>query len=344
MKLSSNKVEGTKLDGRLCSCNNYEPIFQKHSWEKILHLTKSYAIAHPFHYQTVISLAFEKLAKKPIVVPARANYIRSVILELERIQCHLLKLGTIAKGISYPIFHQRVLLLRRDILVHIEQITQPALTSSFITFGGVFADITEDDIVSLYQTLSLMERKIQKIKTRNQRNPFVKGLLKDVGFISRETAKNLSLVGPLARTSGITTDVRQSDPYCAYKDISFDIPVSDFCDLFGEFSILFDEIIASIKIVRELLQTLPDGLIHNSATSFELAPSNTIVRVETPIGELFSFVHSRKGTEKDNPRLIKITCPMKVNTQGLLSRITGSAIEDISTILLFVGEGWGIKG
>ena len=344
MKLSPNKVEGTKLEGKLCSCNNYEPLFQKNSWEKLLQLASSSAIVHPFHYQTVISLALEKLAKKPVVVPDRANYIRSVILELERIQCHLLRLGTIAKGISYPILHQRVLLLRRAILAHIENITQPASVNPFITFGGVATDIVEEEVVSLYQTLSKMETKIQKIKTRNQRNPLVKGLLKDVGFISRETAKKLSLVGPLARTSGITADVRQSDPYCAYKDISFDVPVSDFCDLFGEFLVLFDEIIISIKIVRELLQTLPEGPIHNSTTTFELAASNTIVRVETPIGELFSFVHSRKGTEKGTPRLIKITCPMKVNTQGLLSRITGNAIESISTILLFVGEGLGLSG
>lgn len=344
MKLSSTKVEAIKLVGKFCSCYNYEPLFQKNSWEKTLQIIKSSSIVHPFHYQTVISLALEKLANKPIVVPDRANYIRSIILELERIQCHLLKLGTIAKGISYPILHQRVMLLRRDILVHIENITQPALDHPFIKFGGVSTDIVEDEVVSLYQTLSIMETKIQKIKTRNQRNPLVKGLLKDVGFISRETAKNLSLVGPLARTSGITTDVRQSDPYCAYKDISFNVPVSDFCDLFGEFLVLFDEIIVSIKIVRELLQTLPEGSIYNSITEFELATSNTIVRVETPIGELFSFVHSRKGTEKDNPRLFKITCPMKVNTQGLLSRITGNAIDNVSTILLFIGEGWGISG
>lgn len=341
MKLSSNKVEATKLEGKLCSCINHESLFQKNSWEKILQLIKSSALVHPFHYQTVISLALEKLTNKSIVVPDRANYIRSIILELERIQCHLLRLGTVAKGISYPILHQRVMLLRREVLIHIENITQSALNYPFITFGGVSTDITEEQVVSLYQTLSVMEMKIQKIKTRNQRNPLVKGLLKDAGFISRETAKKLSLVGSLARTSGITADVRQSDPYCAYKDISFNIPVSDFCDLFGEFLILFDEIIASTKIVRDLLQTLPEGAINNSTATFELTASSTIVRVETPIGELFSFVHSKKGTEKNSPRLLKITCPMKVNTLGLLSRITGEAIDNISAILLFVGDGWG---
>lgn len=344
MKLSSTKVEATKLDGKLCSCYNYESLFQKNSWKKMLQIIKSSAIVHPFHYQTVISLALEKLSNKPFIVPDRARYIRSIMLELERIQCHLLKLGTIAKGISYPILHLKVMLLRRNILEHIENITQPSLDDSFIKFGGVSADITEEKVVSLYQTLSVMETKIKNIKTRNQRHPLVKGLLKDVGFISRETGKKLALVGPLARTSGITADVRQSDPYCAYKDISFNVPVSDFCDLYGEFLVLFDEIIVSIKIIRELLQTLPEGDFHNSPPAIELSASNTIVRVETPTGELFSFVHSKKGSEKESPRMFKITCPMKVNTQGLLSRITGNATDNISTILLFVGEGWGISG
>ena len=89
---------------------------------------------------------------------------------------------------------------------------------------------------------------------------------------------------------------------------------------------------------------MPEGAFHYSPTAIELSASNTIVRVETPTGELFSFVHSKKGSEKESPRMFKITCPMKVNTQGLLSRITGNAIDGISTILLFVGEGWGISG
>ena len=343
LKLASDKVNAAKLDGACCSCSNYESLFQKNSWKSILQLIEESTIAHPFHYQAAVTIAFEKLVKNKLVVSDRANYIRTIVLELERIQSHLFKLGLIAKGISYPIFLQKVMTFRNEILTHIKNITELSPKEPFIKFGGIAQDISEEEIISLYQTVSRIERKIRKAKIRNQRNPLVKGLLKDVGFISRETARDLSLVGPLARTSGITTDVRKSDPYFAYGEIDFYTPVSDYCDLFGEFLILFDDIIVSIGIVRELLQSLPDSETLSSNSTFELSPNNTVVRVETPIGELFSFTHSKKGNHNSIPRLFKITCPLKVNMQGILSRITGDAIDNISTILLFVGEGWGIK-
>ena len=343
LKLTENKVSAAKLMGEICSCSKVESTLEKNSWEKIPAIIDSTSVVYPFHYQAAIILAFESLVNPSISISSRATYLRTIVLELERIQSNFHKLGFIAKGISYPIFEQKVMVFRSEVLKQINVIAQLDTGKPFITFGGVSRDITEEEIVSLYQMLARIERKINAMKIRNQRNPLINGLFKDVGFISRETAKKLSLVGPIARASGITVDVRQTSPYFAYNEVTFNTPVSDYCDLFGEFLLLFDDIILSIEIIRELLQSLSDESPIPTKSSYDLKAGTTVVRIETPTGELFSFASSKKGTQTAIPRLFKFTCPMTSNMQGHLSRITGEGIDNLSTIALFIGEGWGVK-
>ena len=335
LKLSGNKIAAVKKEGEFCFCSELEKKLENNSWQNGLNVIDSFSFSYHHHFQNAYIRSIEKLSENFIQVPLRAQYLRTIILELERIQSHLHKIGFISWGLSFPILNNKIMNLEKEISKELSDFDKFP-----IKIGGVVNDLENDKRKSIYQIIILVEEKITKVIQNIKRNLVLKDILKETGFLSRETVKKLSLVGPLARSSGMTADVRKSDPYEAYTEINFSIPVSDYCDMYGELLVLCDEIIESSKIIKQLLKKLPNGEISSSTDKIKLISGSTIVRVESPSGELFTFIQSKEGFLDKNPRLYKITTPLKINSQGLLSRISGEEIDNISIILLTIGEGW----
>lgn len=340
LKISGNKISAARIEGSFDNYFEYSKQLKSNLWNKGLNISLDNVTLYPYHLQIAYVQTFEKLLGNALEVSNRAKYLRTIILELERISYHLSFISILGLGISYPLLFSKAISLRKLILGSINDITNSSDNESYINFGGVSKDIDVKLTNRLLSALESIKKNSIRLKKKISRNSLLKGLLQDVGFLSRDSAKKLSLVGPIARASGITADVRRTDPYAAYEAVQFNVPVYDSCDLFGEVMVRLDEIIESIFILKQLLSNLPEESLNQKFIHDQIPANNSVMRIETPSGELFSFAISKKGTPAEKPVNYSIVSPIKLNIQGVLSRLSGEPYDNALTILLLIGEGW----
>ncbi|NHJ39506.1 MAG: hypothetical protein FK731_05685 [Asgard group archaeon] len=340
LKTDGTKVSAVKINGEIDILNFLSTSLEQKSCIKGLDYINKKFLPYQFHIQYAFVKAIEGLIGNNLNVSERAVYIRTIILELERISSHLELLANIIKSLSFPLFYSRIMELNQHVISTIDLLYDTKNEHPFITIGGVTFDIDKIKEKNLINLLGKIEQSTKKIQLKFKRSNILKGILKETGFLSREIAKNLSLGGPIARSSGVTLDVRKTDPYAAYEKIVFAVPVYDSCDIYGEVMVRLDEIIESTNIIKQLIFGLPSGRIFNKISNIEIPNSNNITRIETPFGELFVFAMSKNGTLKDNPKIFRLISPIKLNAQGLLARLTGEAIENIPLIITSFGNGW----
>ncbi len=341
LKIHKDKIAASKIDGEIDNLRIFSKTIAENSWMKTLQEINNKELSCPIHLQIAFVESIEKILRSKITVPDRAIYFRTIILEFERIQNHLFFIATLAKGVSNAILHSKAMKMRNKITGLLDDLVFKNNQHSLITVGGIWNDIDQKSISFIVNELKKLTKVTDKLRKQLRNNIFFKGMLKDAGFLSRDTAKKLALVGPMARSSGITDDIRKNDPYAGYGLVSFSVPVYDSCDLYGELMVRCDEILESLSIIKQLVFTLPEGEIRQDVKNLNVPSGSAIMRVETPEGELFSFALSKKGNLDDKPRMYDIISPMKVNKQGLLARLTGENYENIQVIILSIGSGWG---
>jgi len=340
LKIAGNKISAARIEGSFDNYLEYSKLLKSNSWDKGLNVSLDKVTLYPYHLQIAYVQTFEKLLGNALEVSNRAKYLRTIILELERISYHLSLIGVLGKGFSYPLLFSKAISLRKIILDSIVDLTNSSDRKSYINFGGVSKDIDVKLTNRLFSTIEIIKKSSIKLRKKISKNFLLKGLLQDVGFLSRDSANKLSLVGPLARASGVTADVRRTDPYAAYETVQFNVPVYDSCDLYGEVMVRLDEIIESTDIIKQLLSSLPEGSLNQEFTHNQIPANNSIIRIETPAGELFSFAISKKGSPADKPVNYSIVSPIKLNIQGVLSRLSGEPYDNVLAILQLIGEGW----
>ncbi|MHA1211150.1 MAG: hypothetical protein ACTSSH_01700 [Candidatus Heimdallarchaeota archaeon] len=342
LKSDTEKIIAAKIDGNIDFTRSLVEEFEKNTWEFGLSLLHEKKTPYPYHLQLVYVQTIEKLVGNSLEVPERAQFLRTILMELERIDAHLNNLQILVNSISYPILYSQISYIRIKTKKIINEFFKQEKNKT-IFVGGIQSNFNNNNAKKIaYLALDLQEL-TDKIRKKLSRNAIIKEQLGDVGFLSRVTAKKLSLVGPLARSSGITDDVRKSDSYAAYSNTFFTIPVYDSCDLFGEVMVRIEEVIESFSIVEQLLDGLPNGSTFRNIDELEIPAKNVVSRIETPSGEMFCFAISKSGSMKTIPRVYRITSPIKINSQGILARLSGEALENLSLILASIGEGWIVK-
>lgn len=340
LKTDGEKVTAAKINGDIDIFSYLTTSYEQNSWEKGLDLLFDKYLPYQYHIQFAYVKTIERLIGNYLNISDRAVYIRTIILELERISSHLELLAKLIKSLSFPLFYSRILQVYQQVIVTIDKLDESKNENPFITIGGVTSDIDKIKEKTIRNITENLENSIKKIQLKIKRSGILKGILKETGFLSRETAKKFSLGGPMARSSGITIDVRKTDPYAAYDKTTFAIPVYDSCDIFGEIMVRLDEIIESNNIIKQLVNGLPSGRFHNKISKITIPNSNNITRIETPNGELFIFAISKNGSMNNQPKVFRMISPIKLNTQGLLARLTGEVIENIPIIITMFGNGW----
>jgi NADH-quinone oxidoreductase subunit D len=252
-------------------------------------------------------IAIEKLAA--IEVPRRAEYMRVIACELNRIINHLIAVGTIAMdlGAFTPFLHG---IREREIVNDImEKICGARLNYSYMRFGGVCRDFVpglDKEILAFLDRFENFVPEFNRLITGNE--IFVKRLI-HVGVISRELAISHSLGGPNLRGSGVDFDVRRDFPYSAYPDFKFDVVAGrnyrgEVGDSYSRYMVRLDEMLESVRIVRQAVQGLPEGeFIGKTPKKLKVPPGEIYSRVESPRGELGFFVVS---DGKDQAYRVKI--------------------------------------
>jgi NADH-quinone oxidoreductase subunit D len=308
----------------------------------------------PFHNELAYSLAVERLLG--IDVPPRAAAIRVLLTELNRVSSHLVALATNGMdigAISMMIYGFRD---REQILAFFEKTTGLRMNHNFIRPGGVAADLPpgwKDDVSEIVDGLP---RRLQQYDDLLENNPIWVARTKGVGVISAEEAATYGITGPTLRSTGVDWDIRKAFPYSGIEQYEFEVAVGENGDVYDRYRIRMDEIAESLKIIEQVMETIPKGdyrvddrkvtpppraridesmeaLIHHFklfTEGYKVPAGETYVAVESPRGELGCYLVSDGGA---NPYRMHTRAPSFYNLQALPIAMADSLMADtVATI------------
>jgi membrane-bound hydrogenase subunit alpha len=263
--------------------------------------------------------------------PPRADYIRSIVHELERVHSHLLWVGLAGHFIGYNTVWMWAWRYREHILELFEMITGNRNHYAMNKPGGVRRDIKTEQIPQILAVMDVVDKKTMMLTKAVLDDPVIRARLEGVGILTREQAIAYSVTGPTARPSGVDIDVRRDDPHCAYDKVPWSVIVLNEGDVFAKAKARLLEIFESTKIIRACLKDLPEGPIESRVD--EVPPGEGIGHTEAPRGEVFHYIRS-DGTNR--PLRHKVRAPSFMNIASNVVAVKGGSIADAALTLAAV--------
>ena len=311
----------------------------------------------PFFNELCFSLATEQLLG--VEVPPRADAIRVLMTELNRIASHLLWLATQGLDIgalSIMIYGWRE---RELVLAFFEKVTGLRMNHNYIRPGGVAADLPdgwEDDIEDILEGIPKGIKDYEEILNEN---PIFLDRTQGVGIITPEECKAFGVTGPIARASGIDWDLRKAFPYCGVENYSFDVPTGKHGDVYDRYLVRIEEMRQSLRIIDQVVDHLPYGdyrtevrkvtppprkridesmeaLIHHFkifTEGYKVPAGEVYQAIESPRGELGMYLVSDGGAK---PWRLHVRGPSFANVQAVPAMMTGALIADLVATLASV--------
>jgi NADH-quinone oxidoreductase subunit D len=213
----------------------------------------------PFFNEAAYVLGVEKLLGITDQIPERANVIRVLMMELNRISSHLVAIATGGMEIGALTVMTIGFREREFTLDLFELISGLRMNHAYIRPGGVAQDLPPGAVEAVREYLRWMWDHIGEYEDLCNENPIFKGRLVDVGYVDLAGCMALGLTGPVLRATGLPHDLRKSQPYSGYENYEFDVPTWDTCDAYGRFRIRIDEMKESLKIIEQCLDRLEPG-------------------------------------------------------------------------------------
>ena len=211
----------------------------------------------PLHNETAYCLAAEKLLG--IEAPKRAQTIRVLLMELNRISSHLVFLATGAMELGSTTGMTFGFRDREEVLHLLEFITGLRMNHAFVRPGGVAQDLPEGFREKVLEFLKVMDKRMPDYHKLFAGQPIWKQRLKDVGYLPLDGCLALGATGPILRSAGVAWDLRKVEPYCGYEEFDFEVPTSTDADCFARFMLRLEEVDESLKIIRQCLDKLEPG-------------------------------------------------------------------------------------
>jgi NADH-quinone oxidoreductase subunit D len=220
----------------------------------------------------------------------KVRLLRALMMELERISSHLIWLGIIFHEIGFETLFMYFWRERERILDIFEKLTGGRVHHNFNKLKTVRYDLEDSDRRFILRNLNLVEKKVNSYLEDVKSDRIIKSRLRDVGIITRSDAKKFCLVGPNARASNVSCDIRKFDPpYGIYEEFEFEEILGDYGDSFERTMVRIREIIESIKIIKQILKVLPKRKLPKPTLTY-IKDGKGFGRVEAPRGELFYFL------------------------------------------------------
>lgn len=281
-----------------------------------------------FIHSTCYCQAVEKAAG--IEVPRRASYIRTIMLELERIHSHLLWLGIAGHIIGFETVLMQTWRIREPVMWLCEAISGNRKTYGMNTVGGLRRDLPNDVLPQVLKTLAEVEKEVIAVRDAIVGDGVLRARTEGVGVVTGESARSIAVVGPPARASGVAIDARIDHPYAAYDEIRPRIVTAVAGDTWARVVVRVGELVESIRLVREALSALPEGPICTEVKE-QIPPDKFGVSVvEAPRGEAIHFVM----TGGDNrPYRWRVRAPTYANLQALPAAVMHGTIADVPITL-----------
>ena len=266
-----------------------------------------------------------------IQIPERAEYLRTIWMEMSRLHSHLLWLGLLADGFGFESLFNHCWRLREKILDMFEISTGGRVIFSVNKVGGVLKDMPADMLQSFVKELDAMDKDLRETCAVFLNDYTVENRLKDVGILTKEDAIRRGACGPMMRASGIAVDMRKTAAYGAYKDLDFDVITSDKCDSYARCEVRIGEIFQSIEIIRQCVAKIPEGEISVPVKGFPKGES--FVRIEQPRGEAFFYVRAN-GTQFIDR--FRVRTPTFANLPALMQTLKGAQFGDVPLLVLTI--------
>ncbi|MDR7544133.1 MAG: NADH-quinone oxidoreductase subunit D [Armatimonadota bacterium] len=274
-------------------------------------------------------LAVEKIGG--ITPPPRARYLRTIMLEFQRLASHLVWLGTWGIDLGATTVFLYCFRERERILDLFEQVTGGRLHHVYFRPGGVYEDLPGGWTDRALQFCEEFPEHLQEYHELLTGNPIFLARVQGVGVLPRDAAVNMGACGPVARGSGIDFDVRKAIPYEAYGELAFDVPVFHEGDCFARYKVRMEEMRQSVRIIQQAIEKLPAGEIRAKVpVNVKLPRGEAYARTESPRGDLGVFLVSEG---EDTPYRVKIRAPSFSNLYALTEMMRGWKVADVVAIL-----------
>lgn len=293
-------------------------------------------ICHP----ACLIMAVEEAAG--IEVPERAQYIRVIQGELERIHSHLLWAGVAAHELGFDSLLHYVWMVREKVMDILELVNGNRVTKAIMMYGGVRRDIKEEHVPKIRKMLEYYKGLFKKVAKLFLEDKTIKMRTREIGILSREDAIKLATVGPTTRASGVKKDVRQDMPYFAYPDFEIKAITPDLLtgevigDTYDRIVVRLLEVKQSIEIIERALEEMPDGdilaeeKIPKLLNQIKKADGEAIGRYEAPRGEDIHYVKLKSGFEY--LYAWKVRAPTYINILSWRSMLLDMQIADIPIV------------
>ncbi|WP_280770527.1 NADH-quinone oxidoreductase subunit D [Salipaludibacillus daqingensis] len=266
-------------------------------------------------------------------VPERAEYLRVITMELNRIASHLVWWGTYLLDIGAMSPFLYAFRDRETILDRLNEISGARMTFNYHRIGGVKWDAPEGWIEKVQETVKELHTNIQEFDVLVTGNEIFQARTIGVGILSKEKVINWGLSGPIARGSGVAIDVRKTEPYSIYDRFDFDIPTREEGDVFARYKVRIAEMFESLKIIEQACEQIPEGDIITKK-------GKRLMMIKPPAGEVYRRAEASKGeigvyaisNGKNKPYRIKLRRPSFVNVSILQDLLVGESIQNLVAI------------
>jgi Ni,Fe-hydrogenase III large subunit/Ni,Fe-hydrogenase III component G len=259
-------------------------------------------------------------------IPPRAQYVRTVLLELERLHSHLLWLGLACHLIGFDTLFMQAFRIREPVMWMAEKITGNRKTYGLCLVGGVRWDVKPEVRVELRQMLLELEREWRSLLGAVAGDRNLKARTCGVGVTSPELVRSMGLVGPVARAAGVDIDCRRDHPYAAYDRVEFEVITARDGDVWARLCVRLEEGLQSIRIIRQCLEKMEPGPLRLDLQDALPAGRIGVSSVEAPRGESHHFL----VTGDDNrPRRWRVRAPTYQNLQGIPAMIQDQMLADM---------------
>lgn len=325
VRCAAETVEQVNVTVGFC-CRGIELLAQQRNWIQTVTLIERVCGICSNVHTTTLCRAIETIAG--IEVPARAVCVRTIMCELERIHSHLLWAGLAAEYMGFRTLYMEVFTLRERIMDLLERLSGNRVHYGMNRIGGVNRDIPEPGPV--IEDVNAIGTAIEKqVIPAFLRNATATSRMAGVGVLSRQQAIEWGVVGPVARASGVDTDVRSDHPYGGYSDLGFAIVTRPEGDVQARVVVRALELLESIRLITEALRRLPAGPLCTFEGVPLIPPGEAVARSEAPRGEVIYYVASDGG---ECPARIKIRTPSFVNIPALEAMMVGQQLGNVPLI------------
>ncbi len=309
-----------------------EKLCERENYRQIVTLFDRIDYIANFNSELSFVMAAEKLMG--LEIPERAQLIRVILCELNRISSHMLFYG--AFGTDVGVFGTPFMYgfrERENIQQLFEAVSGARMMHSYFRVGGVAQDVPEDFVPRTRDLVETLKRGIDQCDKLLTYNEIMLERTRGVGTITKEEAIDYGLSGPTLRGSGIPEDIRATEPYLVYDRFDFEIPIGQNGDCWDRFWVRMEEMRQSIHIIEQALNMVQDGPIQTPVAKFGFVKppvGDVYVRTESPRGDFGVYLVS---DGKDRPYRVKVRTPSFCNLMALRRMLEGAYIADAVMIL-----------